>query len=377
MDPSRPAALLGGLSPSAFMRRHWQKKPLLVRQAIAGIEPPLSRAELFALVADDAVESRLVLHGERGWQVRHGPFKRRLLPPLRRPRWTLLVQGVDLHVAAAHALLQRFAFVPQARLDDLMVSFASDGGGVGAHLDSYDVFLLQLSGRRRWRIGRPRDERFVDGLPLKILAKFDVEDEWVLEAGDMLYLPPRWAHDGVADGECMTASAGFRAGTAAQLTRELLLRLADATEVDGDDMPFTDAGQGATATPGAIPPRLQRLAVRALHRATRAERAIHRALGEWLSEPKDRVWFDIAPAVADLSHGVVLDRRTRMLYDERHVYINGESLRLGGRDIAPLRRLADQRYLSERDMARLSDQARRVFDTWSDDGWLHPRGETP
>ncbi len=140
------------------MRRHWQRKPLLVRAAWPQATPPLTRAQLFALAADPDVESRLVCRLGAGWSVRHGPLPRRSLPPLRQAGWTLLVQGVDLFVDAAHQMLRPFRFVPDARLDDLMVSYASDGGGVGPHVDAYDVFLLQLQGRRRWRIG-PRARR--------------------------------------------------------------------------------------------------------------------------------------------------------------------------------------------------------------------------
>ncbi|HQD49085.1 MAG TPA: cupin domain-containing protein, partial [Ottowia sp.] len=136
MDIDQPLQLLGGLSPARFMQRHWQKKPLLVRQAIAGFTPPLARAELFALAANEAVESRLIASGPRGWQLRRGPLARRALPPVSRPGWTLLVQGVDLHDERAHELLRRFRFVPDARLDDLMISYATDGGGVGPHFDS-------------------------------------------------------------------------------------------------------------------------------------------------------------------------------------------------------------------------------------------------
>jgi 50S ribosomal protein L16 3-hydroxylase len=162
MEPTQVLSLLGGLSPNQFMRRHWQKKPLLVRQAIPGFKPVLSAAQLFALAARDEVESRLITrsperrgranHGPAAWQLRRGPFARRALPPLAQPGWTLLVQGVDLHSEAAHELMQRFRFIPDARLDDLMISYASEGGGVGPHFDSYDVFLLQASGSRRWQI---------------------------------------------------------------------------------------------------------------------------------------------------------------------------------------------------------------------------------
>ncbi|MFM7704211.1 MAG: cupin domain-containing protein, partial [Rubrivivax sp.] len=195
MDPDRALELLGGLTPRTFMRRHWHKAPLLVRQALPGVAAPLAPAALFALAQQESVESRLVVREGARWRLRHGPLPRRALPPLRQPGWTLLVQGLDLHVPAAHGLLARFRFVPDARLDDLMVSYASDGGGVGPHLDSYDVFLIQVQGRRHWRIGRVRDDRLVEGVPLKILQRFEPEQEWVLEPGDLLYLPPRWGHD--------------------------------------------------------------------------------------------------------------------------------------------------------------------------------------
>src|SRR5688500_13597900 len=182
MDVHLPTPLLGGLSPRQFMKRHWQRKPLLVRGAVPDMKPLLERNALFSLAASDEVESRLVEQREGGeWTMRSGPFARRALPPLARPGWTLLVQGVDLHVDAAHELLQRFRFVPEARLDDLMISFATDTGGVGPHFDSYDVFLLQAQGRRRWRFGAQHDLTLREGLPLKVLERFEPEEEHVLE----------------------------------------------------------------------------------------------------------------------------------------------------------------------------------------------------
>ena len=158
MNPHIPLTLLGNLTPAQFMKRHWHKKPLLVRGAVPGMAsgagPAVSRRELFALAARDDVESRLVQWREGHWSLRSGPLSRRALPPISRPQWTLLVQGMDLHSQPVHELLQAFRFVPDARLDDLMISWASEGGGVGPHFDSYDVFLLQAHGRRRWRIGR-------------------------------------------------------------------------------------------------------------------------------------------------------------------------------------------------------------------------------
>jgi 50S ribosomal protein L16 3-hydroxylase len=371
IDQATP--LLGGLSPQAFMRRHWQKKPLLVRQALTQARPFLSRAELFGLAAREDVESRLVVHGAKGWSLAHGPLHRRVLPPLKQPGWSLLVQGLDLHIDAAHRLLQQFRFVPDARLDDVMVSYASDGGGVGPHFDSYDVFLLQIHGRRRWRIGRLREPRLQPDLPLKILANFVPEQEWLLEPGDMLYLPPRWAHDGVAEGECMTCSIGFRAPGRDELARDLLQRL---VELD-DDGPaagaiYRDAGQPATARPAQLPDRLHDFAAGAVARALRDPRWLACALGEVLSEPKPSVWFD-AGHVVPAGAGVVLDRRTRMMYDKEHVFINGESYLAGGRDARLLRRLADRRVASPSEVAGLGTAARALLEQWAAAGWLHAR----
>lgn len=380
MDTSHALPLLGGLSPAQFMRRHWQKKPLLVRQAFADFVPPVSRSELFELAADEAVESRLVTHdAEQGWRLRHGPIARRALPPLARPGWSLLVQGVDLHADAAHALMQLFRFLPDARLDDLMISYASDGGGVGPHFDSYDVFLLQASGRREWAIGRQRDLTLRAGLPLKILDRFEPEERFVLEPGDMLYLPPRYAHDGVAlGGDCMTYSIGLRAPAAEELAADLLARLADAG-ADEDDAPgdagiggrrYRDAGQAAVSAPGAIPPALQAFARDAVRAALAQDAPIACALGESLTEPKSNVWFDPGQAPAP-GEGLRLDRRTRMLYDARHVFINGESYRAAGRDATLMRRLADRRALSAAEWARASEEARALVADWCEAGWVH------
>jgi 50S ribosomal protein L16 3-hydroxylase len=374
MDIDTPTALLGGLSPAAFMRRHWQKKPLLVRQALPGVLPPLPRAALFDLAGSDEVESRLVVRQGDAWSVRHGPLPRRALPPVRQPAWTLLVQGLDLHVAAAHRLLEPFRFVPAARLDDLMMSWASDGGGVGPHLDAYDVFLIQVHGRRRWRVGRPADSRWVDGLPLRILRHFEPEHEWLLEPGDLLYLPPRWAHDGVAEGECMTCSVGFRAPSAGELARQLMQRMGD--EPDDDDTMGTryrDASQPATRQPGELPAPLAGFARQALQRALGRPGEVERALGEVLTEPKPEVWFP--PGAVAAAVGVVLDVRTRMLYDGRHVFINGESFRAGGRDARLMRTLADRRRLAARERAALSAPAASLVDEWLAQGWLRGADE--
>ncbi|CAN7307273.1 cupin domain-containing protein [Acidovorax sp. LjRoot74] len=372
MDIQQPLSLLGGLSPAQFMRRHWQKKPLLVRQAIPQFVPPVLRSELFALAAQEGVESRLVQLVKGAWKLRHGPFSRRALPALQQPDWTLLVQGVDLHNDAVHALMQQFRFVPEARLDDLMISYASNGGGVGPHFDSYDVFLLQAHGKRRWRIGRQKDLALRDDIPLKVLAQFEPEEEFVLEPGDMLYLPPRYAHDGIAEGECMTYSIGFRAPARAELAQELLVRLAEDAGDSDEDKPllYRDAGQEAVAQPAHIPAVLHEFAREALARALAQPLVLERALGEYLTEPKPSVWFEPGDARVMLE-GVRLDRKSRMMYDAQHIFINGESYRAAGRDATLMRRLADERQLTARDLARASDDALELLSSWCDAGWVH------
>ena len=377
MDTRRPTPLLGSLSPAAFMRRHWQKKPLLVRGALADPLPGFDRRRLFGLAARDDVESRLVVRRGERWSLRPGPIARRALPPLVVPGWSLLVQGVDLHDDAAHALLQRFRFVPDARLDDVMVSYASDGGGVGPHVDSYDVFLLQLAGRRRWRIGRVARPRLRDDVPLKMLDGFAASDEWLLDPGDMLYLPPGWGHDGIAEGPCLTASIGFRAPDAVGLAADALQRLAEAALDARDDAAggrrpgnplYADRSQPATGSPARIPTALQRFADAAMERVAADVGARQRALGEALSEPKPGTWFARAPT-ARLDGGLVLDRRSRMLYDDAFVYLNGESFRAGGRDATLMRAFADARRLEAEGVGRLSAEARGLLERWLEDGW--------
>lgn len=375
MQIDAPTPLLGGLAPERFMRRHWHKQPLLVRQAIPGLSPPLNRAGLFALAQSDEVESRLLVRSGAEWRLRHGPISRRALPPLSRPGWTLLLQGADLHVDAARALLDRFRFVPDARIDDLMISYASDGGGVGPHVDSYDVFLLQASGRRRWQLARRYDPSLRPGLPLAILRQFQPEQEWVLEPGDMLYLPPGWAHDGVAiGGDCVTCSIGMRSPRREALAREVLQRALDETEAPERDVLYRDPGQRATREPGRIPPALGAFANIAIARMAGDARAMACALGEVLSEPKPNVRFDPSPAL-ELGQGVRLDRRSRMLYDDERIYLNGESYLAAGRDARTMRTLADRRELGAAAIARSSAAARTLLDAWMQAGWMHTIGE--
>lgn len=235
-------SVLGTLSVSDFLARYWQKQPCLLRDALPGFHSLLSKQELFALSMEEAVESRLVLErgGEMPWEVIHGPQDPEDLAHLPDSYWSLLVQNVDLHRREAAELLRRFRFIPDWRIDDLMISVAPAGGSVGPHLDSYDVFLLQAGGRRRWQINRDEytEDDFIPGLDLRILADFRPQQEWVLEPGDMLYLPPGVAHHGVALDECLTYSIGFRAPSRQELLHhyldDLLPEISNETYSDPD-----------------------------------------------------------------------------------------------------------------------------------------------
>ena len=393
MDVNQPLDLLAGLTPAQFMRRHWQKKPLLVRGALPGFKPVLSRPELFRLAAREGVESRLIVQNKANWRMTQGPFAPRSLPALSKAAWTLLVQGVDLHDHKAHQLLQQFRFIPDARLDDLMISFATPGGGVGPHFDSYDVFLLQASGRRRWKISKQKDLSLQPDVPLKILQNFVAEEEFVLEAGDMLYLPPRYAHEGIAeeavgsDGElvdCMTCSIGFRAPAKRELAADLLHRLAEFSE-DEDDAPadaprqrsraaprYRDPDQLATATPGAVPESLAAFATQAVFEALQDPHAVACALGEYLTELKPSVWFDevTVPWESQTRVSLCLAPQTRMLYDAHHVFINGESYLAKGADARLMQRLADRRKLTPVELGKASQAACNLLADWHDAGWL-------
>ena len=374
MQVDQPLPLLGGLSPAQFMKRYWHKKPLLIRQAIPNMQSLLSRSALFELAARDDVQSRLVIQqaasAKQPWRLRHGPFTRRGLPPLKQPGWTLLVQSVDMLDARVQGLREQFRFVPDARMDDVMISYASDGGGVGPHFDSYDVFLLQVQGQRRWRIGRQKDLTLQEGMPLKILADFQPEQELELEPGDMLYLPPRYAHDGVAQGECMTYSIGFRAPDQVELAQALLQGMAEQLAESLPPKRYRDPGQPASECPAQIPLALQAFAQDALNKALRDPDMLTRTLGEHLSEPAAAVWFKPQVSACSLQHGVCLDRGTRMLYDARHVFINGESFEASGRDAQLVRQLADLHFLDAPACSRLSPGAAQLLLQWLDSGWL-------
>ena len=376
MQKNKALPLLGGLSPEQFMKRHWQKKPLLIRQAVPNMKPLIERAELLSMLENEEVESRHIVRKGAKWTLKKGPMARKSLPSFKTPDWTVLIQGVDLHHDAVHALLQQFRFVPDARLDDLMISFATDGGGVGPHFDSYDVFLLQAQGQRKWRIGRQKKFELQEGVPLKILKDFKPEAEFVLNPGDMLYLPPGYAHDGVAIGECMTYSVGFRVPRSAELASDLLMGLSEELAEDSgsaNDLLYQDPNQSPAIQDASIPLGMQQFAAKAVAKALNDPQLLNCLLGESLTAPKANVWFD-TPDQDDLSNfvwpkDIQLDRRTKMLFDAKHIFINGESFKAAGQDAKLLRKLANDKFLPSAHAAQLSENAAELIQAWWEEGW--------
>jgi 50S ribosomal protein L16 3-hydroxylase len=366
--------LLGDITPAQFLRDYWHKKPLLIRQAIPGFTPLLTVDALAELATKNYVESRLITKVDGNWDMQHGPLA--ALPARDDKEWTMLVQGVNLFDARADALLRQFRFIPDARLDDLMVSFATDGGGVGPHFDSYDVFLLQAQGQRRWRISAQKDLSLIEGLPLKILADFQAEEEFVLEPGDRLYLPPHYAHDGTAVGDCQTYSIGFRSPSFQELGENFLQWMADSIDLPGR---YADPELEATAKPAEIPRHMLDTVIDELNKVRFTEDDITIFLGEYLSEPKHNVFFTAPDKPLTLERflqaaakkgGVVLSAKSQMLYRGTHVFINGESFAIGRADKAALVALANDRALAPAALDAASDDVIDALYAWYADGWL-------
>jgi 50S ribosomal protein L16 3-hydroxylase len=341
---------LVGLDPAAFMRRHWQREPLLVRGAFPGFSDPLSAREVLALAASADATSRLVRHRGASWSLDHGPFSPSRFKQLPRRDWTVLVQDANHFSPRADALLAHFDFIPHARVDDVMVSYAVPGGSVGPHVDSYDVFLLQGHGRRRWQVSSQNDHAFIPGLDLKILERFTPEAEWVLEAGDMLYLPPGIAHHGVAETECLTWSIGFRAPTNAELTAAFLDFLRDRLDPAGQ---YADPGVAPARHPGEIPAELVSHAGRVLESIRWSEADVREFTGSFLSEPKAQSFFSpprkpltrVRFAREAARRGVALDPRSRLMFSGTMFFLNGAAVEAPAKARPALQQLADERRL--------------------------------
>ena len=365
--------LLGGLDPRRFLEEYWQKKPLLIRAAIPDFVGLMSPEELAGLACEEDVQSRLVTQARGKWRLEDGPFDEERFLKLPKKDWTLLVQGVNHHLPEASALLQQFSFIPHARLDDLMVSYAPDGGGVGPHFDSYDVFLLQGQGKRLWRVSEQEDLTLVDGAPLRILENFKTGQEWLLEPGDMLYLPPHVAHWGIAVGDCMTYSIGFRAPSAQELTHEFLNFLQERCEPEGM---YADPDLKLQRHPAKISSAMLDQVVDMLNKVRWNKSDIAEFLGQYLSEPKPHVVFDSPDAISESAFhkrlekkGIDLSLKSRLLFHGRHFFMNGEQVEIPAPSCDLMHELADILHLGPRNFT--DEFLIKKLHEWYLAGYLH------
>lgn len=376
--------LLGGLTPEVFLREYWHKKPLLIRGAIPHFNGLLSAEELAGLACEEDVQSRLVTFDGDQWEVVDGPIDEATFQELPESGWTLLVQGVNHWLEEAANLLSLFNFIPHARLDDLMVSYAPEGGGVGPHFDSYDVFLLQGQGHREWRLSEQEDLEILEDAPLRILKRFNTEQTFVLEAGDMLYLPPKVAHWGIAKNDCMTYSIGFRAPTEQELVTQFLGFLQDKLQFSGR---YADPELSLQSHPGEIADSMVNQVKRIVDHIRWDESMVSRFLGAYLSEPKPHLIFTSPKRPikqerfekALTTTGCELDLASLALFDHHRFYLNGEEYSLGDSISSLLISLADHRKLEantiEQSLHLATAEARRIFFMqtyrWYSDGYIH------
>lgn len=387
--------LLGGLSAEQFLAEYWQKKPLLIKHAMPGFSGLLSPEDLAGLSCEDQVQSRIIQQIAGKWQASHGPFDDADFAKLpekttAQHNWTLLVQSVNHYLPEASQLLQQFSFIPHARLDDLMVSYAPDGGGVGPHFDSYDVFLLQGQGKRLWRISEQNDLSLVEGAPLRILKNFDTAQEWLLEAGDMLYLPPHLAHWGIAvvdgDSGCMTYSIGFRAPKNQELASEFLGFMQD--KLNQDEICLAGIYQDKDLTLQDHAAEISNAMVHQvstnLNKIKWSDELVAAFLGTYLSDPKTDVVFDANKKMKlavftekIIESGISLDLKSQMLFfgDSSlcSFFMNGELTKFSAESAAVLKTLADKRHLTPAELANSKklDQAliQQLYD-WYFCGYL-------
>ncbi len=379
---------LGNITAQQFLDEYWQKKPLLIRGAFPKTFAPLTKTEIFKLAGYEDAESRMVLLSGNVWRVDHGPFSGnvfRMLAKNTDARWTVLIQDTQHFSHQAQTLLEYFNFLPQTRLDDLMVSYAVKGGGVGPHFDSYDVFLLQGVGRRCWQISSQQDLALKPDVPLKILQRFRVDEEWVLDEGDMLYLPPSYAHNGVAEtGDCVTWSIGFRSPSNQELLDAYVDDLRDRLKAEGR---FADPIRKATSgtDTAAIDTQLQAAFGNTLGTALSNAidpAAINEFIGRYLSQPKPHVTFDPPEikltlaafkrrAISKRANGIILDLRSRLLFDDNHFFLNGESLTIPRADRALVTDLAGTRRLESKIVKSASSKLFEVLYMQWQRGYLH------
>lgn len=380
-----------GMDQQQFLDEYWQKKPLVIRQAFVDFKSPISPEDLAGLACEPEIESRLIEeNGQDGpWQVTNGPLSEDDFARLPATNWTVLVQDVDKHLSELQSVLEPFNFIPDWRRDDLMISYAPEHGSVGPHTDSYDVFLLQGLGTRRWQISdMPIDDAvLIDGLAVRILAEFTPDQTWDLHAGDILYLPPHYAHHGVAMNECLTYSIGFRAPSQVDILDAVVNAMLEQglgkTRYSDPDLELSSHSAEINAKAVA---RLKAM----LHQAIDdAEPALANALGKFVTETKSSLTSMAQDAITDLptidelnelfEQGDVLQRNAYYRFawtensEEGQLFLAGEAYPVPLKSIIHLARLTEQTELTITDWQQLKQDpeiAELLCQLIAEGGWF-------
>lgn len=354
--------MFGDISVEEFLRDYWQKKPLLIRNALPNFQSPITQDELAGLACETDT-SRIVIEkgGKHPWEVRHGAFDDDDFTNLPATHWTLLVNDTDQFLPELKAVMEPFRFIPDWRIDDLMISFAVEGGSVGPHVDEYDVFLIQAQGQRRWQITTQlaHPDNFLPDLELRIMRDFQPEQEWVVNPGDMLYLPPNVPHYGVALNECMTYSVGFRSPSQADMLEKLVENLLEEPRLQ---QRFSDPERQLQGDPGALTQtdmdRLIDFLVDALPQDTHA---LQMWLGKYLTEPKSANNMPEADPISKAAFNKLLNRKKtfikspgcRSLYfleeNDTCLFINGQLFRIPAKQTTFAQMLCQQEPLKHSD----------------------------
>lgn len=353
MRLDRKNHILGKISNDVFLKKYWQKKPLLIRDAIKNFKSPITEKDLFRIAQNENAISRLIEFKRGIWQVKYGPFKKLDLPKKINTPWTILVQNINHHLPFAESFLNLFKFIPYARLDDLMVSFATKKGSVGPHFDSYDVFLFQAKGEREWKISEQKKFSLDKKSAIKIITNFKVKNTWVLKPGDLLYLPPNVGHWGVSQSDdCLTYSIGFRAPGTFEIQSKFLDFIQDNLITNKNDL-YRDPNLNLQKNPAEINSNMIKKIQRIVNQLRWNTNSINNFIGQLLTEPIEGAVFETSKSmtvevfIKDLvKKPLKLNPKTRMLFIKNNFYINGELIEADKKSIMYLKQLANDREIS-------------------------------
>ena len=353
MRLNRKTHILGKTSVNDFLKNYWQKKPLLIKNAIANFESPITESDLFTIAQNEEAVSRLIEYKQDIWQVKYGPFKKSDLPKKTNIPWTILVQNINHYLPFAESFLNLFKFIPYARLDDLMISYATKKGSVGPHFDSYDVFLFQAQGIREWKISDQKKFTLDKKLSLKIITNFKSKNSWVLKPGDMLYLPPNIGHWGISQSDdCLTYSIGFRAPGTFEIQSKFLDFIQDHLITNENEI-YKDPNLTPQKNPAEISSNMTKAMRNIVDRLRWDKSSINHFIGQLLSEPIENSIFETRKPLSlkafekSIVHKTLrLNSKTRMLFIKNNFYINGEFIKIDKKYTSFLKQLANDREIS-------------------------------